>query len=66
MVVVSVPLLLHKLEILLHYEKNAILRSGVAVKDVKFALEKIWSSLRVQEESLTDRDLVTLDRKSVV
>ena len=46
MVVVSIPLLLHKLEILLHYEKNAILRSGVAVKDVKFALEKIWSSLK--------------------
>ena len=66
MAVVSVPLLLHKLEILLHYEKNAILRSGVAVKDVKFALEKIWSSLRVQEESLTDRDLVTLGEGELV
>ena len=66
MVVVSVPLLLHKLEILLHYEKNAILRSGVAVEDVKFALEKIWSSLRVQEESLTDRDLVTLGEGELV
>ncbi|KAL4625319.1 hypothetical protein ACB092_05G016700 [Castanea dentata] len=66
MVGVSVPLLLHKLEILLHYEKNAILRSGVAVRDVKFALEEIWRSLRVQEKSLNDRGSVTLGEGELV
>ena len=66
MAVVSVPLLSHKLEILLRYEKNAILRSGVAVRDVKFALEDIWSHLIVQEKNLTDRGSVNWMERELV
>lgn len=38
----------------------------MAVRDVKFALEEIWSSLRVQEKSLNDRGSVTLGEGELV